>query len=547
MTSFMNGLYRGIFDAETFFSFGIDPDYPAVQSVLEAFQELLRDFPPHEIEKRGSLPEEMLERMARMGLFGLSIPVAYGGMGMSLGTYLETVSRITPLDMAVALTSIAHLSIGVKGIELFGTEQQKERYLRAAASGSMIFSYALTEPRIGSDAQHIETRAELERDGGHYLLNGQKTFITNADYAGALTVFAQMDPVRPGFMGAFIVETGWEGVKVGKEMPKMGLIGSSTAPIQFRDVRVPVENLIGKPGDGFKIAMSILNYGRLALGAASAGMMNRSLLDMAKRASTRQQFGTPIENFPLIQEKLANARVNSWVTKALYEFTAHLLTRNPVGNFAIETSHCKLFGTTRGWQTIYDAMQVAGGSGYLKTNPYEKRMRDFRVATVFEGTTEIHSMYPALATLRSIGSTLKNMKKSRAAHILFMLRNGFARTPWPLEFRNSTLRKASRLARCLAGSIKRTIFMGSLVYGQKAARKQFYLRRISSMSLYLFGLIAVLAKLRLDEQRGNLSKEELGLLNYFIEQTKETKSMNNRLLDSRLERLIKSVSSVSLK
>ena len=162
----------------------------------------------------------------------------------------------------------------------------------------MIFSYALTEPRIGSDAQHVETMAELSDDATHYVLNGQKTYITNANYAGGLTVFAQMDGKRPGFMGAFIVETSWDGVKIGKDMPKMGLKASSTAAIQLKDVRVPVENLLGKPGDGFRIAMAVLNYGRLGLGAASVGMMDQSLKDMMKRATTRIQFGVPIGDFP---------------------------------------------------------------------------------------------------------------------------------------------------------------------------------------------------------------------------------------------------------
>ncbi len=260
----------------------------------------------------------------------------------------------------------------MKGIELFGDEAQKQKYLIPAASGKMIFSYALTEPRIGSDAQHIETRAERSPDGQHYLLNGQKTYITNANYAGALTVFAQMDPTRPGFMGAFIVETGWTGVKIGKDMPKMGLKASSTAAIQFREVKVPAENLLGKPGDGFKIAMTILNFGRLALGAASAGMMRQSLEDMRKRASSRVQFGVPIRNFPLIREKLAKAEVNRFTCAAINDFTAALLQRAPTSNLAAETSHCKLFGTTRAWETLYDAFQVAGGSAYLATNPIRK-------------------------------------------------------------------------------------------------------------------------------------------------------------------------------
>ncbi len=196
-----------------------------------------------------------------------------------------------------------------------------------------------------------------------------------------------MDPQHPGFMGAFIVETGWEGVKIGKDIPKMGLKASSTAAVHFKDVRVPKQNLLGSPGDGFKVAMTILNYGRLALGAASVGILNQAVEDMLKRSKNRIQFGRPIQDYELVQEKIVTARVNASVVSAITSFTAAMLDKNPLAPVAIESSHCKLFGTTRAWNSLYDAQQVAGGSGYLSTQPYEMRMRDFRVTTIFEGTT----------------------------------------------------------------------------------------------------------------------------------------------------------------
>ncbi|PIU32478.1 MAG: acyl-CoA dehydrogenase, partial [Syntrophobacteraceae bacterium CG07_land_8_20_14_0_80_61_8] len=175
--------------------------------ILTDCQGIMKDFPAATIEQLGRVPDEMLKRLAAAGLFGLTIPEAYGGAGLNLWEYMHTVERMAGYDLSAALVSLAHLSIGTKGIVLFGTDQQKERYLPAAARGQMIFSYALTEPKIGSDAKHIETTAVLGEDGEHYLLHGRKTYITNANYAGGLTVFAQMDPKRPGRLGAFIVET----------------------------------------------------------------------------------------------------------------------------------------------------------------------------------------------------------------------------------------------------------------------------------------------------------------------------------------------------
>ena len=344
--------------------------------------------------------------MGGSGVFGLTIAREYGGLGFSTAEYLRVIEELAGEDLSLAIIPLAHLSIGLKGIQLFGNEDQKRRYLPRAASGELVFAYALTEPDTGSDAQHIRTSARLTDDGQAYLLDGTKTYITNGNYAGAFTVFAQLDPQSPGTMGAFIVERGWEGVRVGADMPKMGLAVSSTTPIQFHQVRVPRENLIGNPGEGFRIAMTILNYGRLGLGASAAGLMARSLEDMRRRASTRKQFGVPIRQFELIQEKLVQARAHGFAAAAMTYHTAALLDRDPLANVMIESSHAKLYGTTRAWDTLNDALQTAGGSGYLSTLPYEKRLRDFRVTTVFEGTTEIHSIYPSLSQFRSLGKAL---------------------------------------------------------------------------------------------------------------------------------------------
>jgi len=535
--SFLDGIYQGSFDGEVFRTFRTPKPGDKVRILLDSFRQLMEEYPPSQLEEEGRIPDKMLKEMGRIGLFGISIPELYGGLGFDLWEYLKTVEELTSVDLAVSLVSMAHLSIGVKGIVLFGTEEQKEKYLKPAATGEMIFSYALTEPHIGSDAQHIETKAELSPDGTHYILNGHKTYITNANYAGGLTVFAQMDPKRPGFMGAFIVETNREGVKIGKDMPKMGLKVSSTAAIQFKDVRVPVENLLGKPGDGFKIAMTILNYGRLGLGASSVGMMEQSIEDMKARSSSRIQFGVPIKDFPLVQEKMVTARVNSTIASAMNAFAGGLLEDDVLANVALETSHCKLFGTTRAWDTLYDALQVAGGAGYLATQPYEKRMRDFRVATVFEGTTEIHSIYPALFLMRKISKQMELLNAGRFSQLGFLLRNLFSRTRWPLKYKNKVMQKAAKLARANARTIRRMLFVGLLVYGKKAQEKEFFLRRITTLSLYLFGLLALLARLTSDHKAGRLRQEDLHVLHYFLEEAKEARDKNRRLFFSKKEAL----------
>ena len=534
--NFLINTYLGNLDLELFHSFQrLEADEKS-QEIIERYRIINARYPAAEMEKKGVVPKELFDDLKEIGFFGLNIPARYGGVGLKVWQYLKVVEEIVAENMSLGFTALAHLSIGVKGIVLFGTEAQKERYLPQAASGDMIFSYALTEPKTGSDAQNIDTTATLSDDGEHYILNGQKTYITNANYAGGLTVFAQMDPTRPGHMGAFIIETDWEGVKIGKDMPKMGLKVSSTAAVQLKNVKVPKENLLGEPGDGFKIAMTILNYGRLALGAGSAGMMNRSLKDMSRRSALRTQFGSSINQFELIQDKMVKARVNEAVSASITAFTATALGRNALAPVAIESSHCKLFGTTRGWDTLYDAMQVFGGAGYLATQPYEKRMRDFRVTTIFEGTTEIHSIYPALFTIRAVSKEMLAQHRDKISQIFFLLKGLFGKTDWKIRFGNPGMDRAMRFVRSSARRIRFLVHAGMLLYGKNIVRQEFFLRRISTLSVYMFGVLAMLANLEADRKAGRSINESLTILGYFLEEARTSRRANFRLFSSRKEK-----------
>jgi acyl-CoA dehydrogenase family protein 9 len=492
------------------------------ESIIARYRELAADYPPDMLEKEGAIPPELMARMKDIGLFGLNVPEEYGGVGLSLYGYLTVLRNMAGNDMSLALTPTAHLSIGMKGILLFGDEEQKKRYLPQAASGDMIFAYALTEPGTGSDAQHIETTARLADNGSHYILNGTKTYITNGGYAGGLTVFAQMDPEKPGYMGAFIVETAWEGVKVGKELPKMGLKASSTTPIILRDVKVPVENLLGEPGDGFKIAMTILNYGRLGLGAGSTGALEQSLADMYQRAGSREQFGSPISSFELVQEKLVKARVHAFATDAMTAFTAGILEENPRARAAIESSHVKLYGTTRAWDTLYDALQVAGGAGYLSSLPYEKRMRDFRVTTVFEGTSEIHSMYPALFLLREVGKSLAG--KSQFQKALYLLGKAWERPRLYFSETDPVMQKAASLVRLNARAVRRMVHMGLLRYGREMVTREYLLGRITELSMGAYSIMAAMADIRADLDRELEVDHKLELLDYLAQEVSDKRS-----------------------
>jgi acyl-CoA dehydrogenase family protein 9 len=536
--TFLAGLYLDHFDRSLFSSFSTPATAPETAGIIAGFSELSKDYLAAELEKAGTLPDQLWLGLKKLGIFGLNIPKEYGGQGLSLTQYLLVLQTLAGFDLALALIPTAHLSIGVKGIILFGTEDQKKRYLPRAACGEMIFAYALTEPEIGSDAQHITTTATLSADGQSYILKGHKSYITNGGYAGGLTVFAQMDPERPGFMGAFIVETANPGVKIGRSLPKMGLAVSSTTTITLDEVRVPRENLLGAPGDGFKIAMSILNYGRLGLGAASAGVMARAVTDMRQRSGSRIQFGKPIAEFELIREKMVRARVHGAVAEAMTAFTAHLLELAPTANLSIESSHTKLFGTTRAWDCLYEAMQTAGGAGYLATLPYEKRLRDFRVTTIFEGTSEIHTIYPPLYLLRLLTGEGRDEERGGISRLLGLVRKLLRYPCLNLHFQEPEMNRAvARISRAV-WRIKLMLGWGLLRHGHRLPDRELYLGRITGISLYLYGTLCLLAAINSHRAQGEVRCRELRLLDYFLDEFEVVCRNGGRLRLNRRERLL---------
>ena len=276
--------------------------------------------------------------------------------------------------------------------------------------------------------------------------------------------------------------------------------------------------------------------------AASNALMKVSAVDMLKRASARIQFQVPIKSFQLVQEKIVRAEIATAVSSAMNRLVAGLLQGDPLLGVAVETSHCKLFGTTRAWDAVYDALQVAGGAGYLKTLPFEKRMRDFRVATVFEGTTEIHSLYPALLGMRQIADRLKESGRSTlwlAFDLVKLLVRGWK---WPPSFDNQVMRKALGEARKSAKAARILLLSGLLLHGKAIARgqtadREFLLRRITTLSLYTFGILALLSEMDQKQKSKGLEPTDLRILECFVAEAKEARRQNRRFFDSKKERL----------
>lgn len=358
----------------------------------------------------GKFPDDVRAGMAELGLMGLNIPEEYGGYGANAIVANRVFGEIGAIDPALAVYFGAHQSIGCKGITLFGTEDQKKRWLTQCASGERIAGFCLTEAGSGSDAQAMRTSAVPSADGSHYVLNGQKIWISNAGYAGVFTVFAkvpiEIDGKKKERVTAFIVDAHAPGVSLGKIEQKMGIKASDTRSVSFDNVKVPAEDRLGDVGQGFKIALEVLNSGRLGLAAASTRGAQAILEVALAYARQREQFGRPIGSFEMIQRKFASLAVDVYASDAAWMVTAGMMDRGGI-DFSLETAACKVFASELVHRASNEALQVAGGIGYSKEFPYEQAVRDARINLIFEGTNEIQRALIALSGLQQPGEELK--------------------------------------------------------------------------------------------------------------------------------------------
>jgi acyl-CoA dehydrogenase family protein 9 len=417
-SSFIKGVFLGEIRESLVFPF---PELGAeerenLSAILDAFRSWAKEnVDPAKQDHDGRFPENVLRGMVELGLMGLNIPEEYGGFGASAMTFNRVFGEIGGTDGALAVYFGAHLSIGSKGITLFGTEDQKKRWLTRCATGELVAAFCLTEPGSGSDAQAMRTTAMPSADGKSYTLNGQKIWISNAGYAGVFTVFAkvpvEIDGKQKQRVTAFIVDAHAPGISLGKIEEKMGIKASDTRAITFDNVKVPAEDMLGDVGHGFKIALEILNSGRLGLAAGSSRGARR-ILDMALAyAKQREQFGRPIGKFEMIQRKFAVASAECYASDAAWMLTSAMVDRGGI-DFSLETAACKVFASELVFRASSDAMQIAGGIGYSKEFPYEQAMRDSRINMIFEGTNEILRALIALSGLQQPGEHLKAIGKA---------------------------------------------------------------------------------------------------------------------------------------
>ncbi|XP_069848167.1 complex I assembly factor ACAD9, mitochondrial isoform X2 [Dipodomys merriami] len=463
------------------------------------------------IDREGKIPDDTLEKLRQLGLFGIQVPEEFGGLGLS-NTMYARLGEIISLDGSITVTLAAHQAIGLKGIILVGNEEQKTKYLPRLASGEHIAAFCLTEPASGSDAASIRTRATLSEDKKHYILNGTKVWITNGGLATIFTVFAKTEVIGSDGsvtdkITAFIVERDFGGITNGKPEDKLGIRGSNTCEVHFENTRVPVENVLGEVGGGFKVAMNILNSGRFSMGSAVAGMLKRLIEWTAEYACTRKQFNRNLSEFGLIQEKFALMAQKAYVMESMSYLTAGMMDQPGFPDCSIEAAMVKVFSSEGAWQCVSEALQILGGSGYMKDYPYERLLRDARILLIFEGTNEILRVFIALTGLQHAGRILtarvKELKRGNVTVIMETigqkLRNSLGRSvdlglTGNLGVVHPSLGESANKLEENVYYFGKTVETLLLRFGKTIVEEQLVLKRVANILINLYGMTAVLSR-----------------------------------------------------
>ncbi len=365
-------------------------------------RDAVRDFAQNEIapiateyDESGEFPLDTIKKMGQMGLMGIEVPEEYGGAGMDTLSYVLTMIEVAKADASHSTIVSVNNSLYCHGLMKFGTEAQKQQFLVPVASGEKIGAYSLTEPMSGSDAGTMQSRAVLNDAGTHYIINGRKSWVTSGPVADYVVLFTMTAPEQKHKgVTAFLIDSTQPGFIRGKKEPKLGIRASATSELIFEDYACPVENVLGQPGDGFKIAMTVLDAGRIGIAAQAHGIAEAAYEASVQYARERQAFGGPIGQFQMIQQKIADMKTRLEASRLLIynAVQAKERAKRDGGRYTLEASMAKLFASETAMFVTDEAIQIHGGMGYSKEMPIERYYRDARITRIYEGTSEIQRM-----------------------------------------------------------------------------------------------------------------------------------------------------------
>jgi len=531
VSSFSKALLLGEIHEEMVFPYPIPRDQEAekVRGLVQAFRAYAADnIDSRKIDDERWIDDQVYRDLGELGLMGLYVPEEYGGQGLSQTGYSRVFEAFGQVDGSLTVGLGVHMSIGMKGIVLFGTDEQKERFLPDLVAGRKLAGFALTEPNAGSDAYNLESRATLNSDGS-WTLNGEKRWIGNGGRGSTFVAFARCD--EPEGHIALILEKGMKGFSAGEPYDTMGLRGNNLCPLYFKDVRVPAENVLGEPGEGFRLAMQILNNGRMSLGTGAVGLA-KYLLDLTiDHVKERKQFGKPIGDFDMVEDKIG------WMVSYLFgmESMAYLTTGlvdAGVDDYSVESAMAKVTGTEFIWYLANRALQLKGGEGYMRTEPYEQILRDIRIFPIFEGANDVMRTFVALSVLKPLGEELSGMGELDLRDPIRSLgtvadyvvgRVGRSVRPDQLSMVHPEL---ERLARPVGDQVARLRSVGETVlrkHGKKIVDQGMTHKRLSDALSDVYAQIAVLSRVTaiLEEQGVQPSGQELVIVETFCRRAEQ--------------------------
>ncbi|EDV20535.1 uncharacterized protein TRIADDRAFT_31731 [Trichoplax adhaerens] len=500
--SFARGIFSGKVKTKRF--------HPYLDTLNDEARETLRimlnNFEKYFAEvhdaKQNDTDETTLEKPFAMfkeiGGLGLKAPEKYGGLEFNYAQFSRVVEVFGKYDLSFTITAGVHQSIGYQGLVLFGTEEQKQKYLPDLAAGKKIAAFALTEPTAGSDAAALRTKAVLDNDGKHYILNGNKLWTTNGGIAGIITVFARVerrkeDPEDTAEgITAFIIEKDFPGVSNGPPEKKMGLRSCNTAALYFDNVKVPVENVIGKVGEGFKIALSIVNTGRFGINASLVGTTRELVRRASDHVNTRVQFNQKLIEFQAIQEKLAKMAMFHYAIESITLFLCNNMDGG-ITDIQLETAMSKIFTTEAAWYCIDECIQVLGGNGYMRDNDIERHLRDARVFRIFEGANDTLRLFVASTGIQAAAKRMresqKSMKDCGSQESDKEQGNSDLVEAVATPLRDSALKVTQRVEE-FSSAVKLLLHK----HGKDIGNQQFLLTRLANSAVDLFAMTAVLTR-----------------------------------------------------
>jgi acyl-CoA dehydrogenase family protein 9 len=539
MPSYVRGVFSGAIHDSLLFPFpkSLDESNPDEAKIVRGLIGALRDMQREGLidsaafDETETIPEPTIQALADRGLLGLVIPKEYGGAGLSSTGYARVFSEVSRLDASIAVLIGVHCGLGSKAIVLFGSPEQKERYLPLLARGQTLAAYALTERDIGSDAQNVKTSAKIAADGSHWILNGQKQWIGNGHRAGIIATFAQTQVERHGELTnrptAFLIRPDMPGFRVVGTFRKLGIRGSTQAELVYENLQVPADHVLGTVGKGFSVAVHVLNGGRLTLAAGSTSGAKHILKEMATFAENRVQFGKPIADFEITQRKLATSAADIFAADSMLGELAKLASQ-PDADFSLEAACCKVFCSDLIWRIADEMVQVGGGRGFVKPYPYERMLRDARINRIFEGTNEILRLFIALngiqepaEQLKEVGAALRQPLKNLGLLSGFaasQLKSALGATPTLDTELDERLAKHKEFLEKHVAELHSATERLIRHYQKEIVDRQQELERLSDMAIEMFATSCVLARTQslIAEKGIDACERELDLCDLFV-------------------------------